>query len=434
MDSETLPPEDDKGRDASPDAAVAGAVMRGLPSEQGRPGDPRAVGFQDEPSQAHVESSATAIRAIATAITRPSRREATPLRVCFCHVRLAPRLPFNLFGFNIVAVDDEGGVRDALAPGEEVRYALVVNQPVAIQSEAALRFLFDLVERQGPLADVAAHRADFGDLPGLVASADMAAAETAWDALRLSSARAAEALTARAAAAGYALEVRYEVDPLPSRESVLQRIPALRKLYNNQEEVRDAVDRTVTMVQGRGGEIRGGTEQMRGLLQQHTTLLGVRQFFNQAIRDADVCGNGYVEFDFVGLDPLLRCLRPENVKVLGKEQFALTEGGRRRVLEQHVVHMQGLEQLESPYGISPWEPLLHLVQRDAILSNVRAFAQEAQRGRLSDNQQEQLSSLLRVVERAADDMKRTLETFLWFPRRGLPAPLADLYFNGQERM
>lgn len=438
-ESAAPPPTEDSGRDelepeSDVEAAASLTTIRGLPSERARPGDPRQVGFQTEPTAEHVARSSDAIRGIAAQATMAGSSNARPLRVCFCHTRLAPRLPFNLYGFHLVGIDEMGRVRDSLADDYEIRYAIVVNQPVSLQSEVAIRFLFDLVGRQGPIADVAAERRAFSDLPSLVATADAAAAQTAWDSLRFSLTHAVSTLEARARTAGYRLELRYEVDPLPTRAAVAERVPALRRLYNEQTEVRDAVDRTVTALALHRGEIRGGPEAVRALVQQQTALLGVRQFINQAFRDADVCGNGFLEFGFLGLDPRLQCLRPEAVEILGNDDFTIETSSGPVRLSNHVLHLRGLEQIESAYGISPWEPLLYVTQRDEIIRNVRRFASEARRRGLRDQQEEALEGLERVVVSFERQVQQSLDTLLWFPRQGLPEPSAALYFSGQERM
>lgn len=416
------------------DSDVARTTTRALPSERSRQGDPRQVGFQPSPSSEHLERAGEALQNVARLVTSPATSGLQTLQVCFCHVRLAPRLPFNLYGFHVVEVDDSGGVVDSISEDSEIRYAVIVNQPVAVQTDAAVRFLFDLVGRQGPIADVAAGRKGISDLPTLVADADSAAAEVAWDTLRLSVKQAASTLHSRAEAAGYRLVVRYERDPLPTRASVMKRVPALRLLYNDQEQVRDAVDRTVTALATDRAEIHGGPEEIRAMLQRHTSLLGVRQFLNQTVRDADMLGNGFLEFGFIGLDPTLRCLRTEDVEIGERGAFAVVTSQGREDVRNHVMHLRGLEQLESSYGISPWEPLLYLVQRKAHGESIRQFIAASRAGRVSDTDAERLSELSRVLGVIETQVKKSLDTLLWFPRIGLPPPSSDLYFTGQERL
>ncbi len=81
---------------------------RRLPSENSRPGDPRQVGFQAVPTDAHIERAATAAGEVADLVSMAAPSSARPLRVCFCLVALPPALPFNLFGFNVIGVSEEG--------------------------------------------------------------------------------------------------------------------------------------------------------------------------------------------------------------------------------------------------------------------------------------------------------------------------------------
>ena len=405
-----------------------------LPSERQRPGDPRVVGFQTEPSQEHVEQSAAAATELGALVTMAQPANARPLRVRFCHVRLPPRLPFNLYGFNIINISDDGELIDYFDTDEEILYALIVNQPVELQREASIVFLNDLIGRQGPIADVVAERRSLGELPDLAAAADTSSSEISMDTLRFSLEHAAEALKTRAAAAGYRLEIKYRLDPLPRREDVARRVPQLRHLYNTQKDIRQGVDRTVATIGGRPPELRGGDESLRGWVQQQTSLMGIRQFMNQCMRDADVCGNGYVDFGFLGLDPTLRCLKPQDVEVLPGDRYRLLSDPESRPLDR-VMHHRGLEQFDCPYGISPWEVVLYVNQRQSILDGVGKLARAALTNKsLTAEQQQRLEDTVRVAEAIERDTKNRLDRLLWFPRSRLRPVEGDLYFVGQEDM
>jgi hypothetical protein len=114
---------------------------------------------------------------ISDLVSMSGPQAARVLSVRFCHLRLPPRLPFNLFGFNILAVDADGDLVVDQARDQEILYALIVNQPVELQREVTIAFLNDLVGRQAVVADVAAERRDLADLPDLSASAADASAE-----------------------------------------------------------------------------------------------------------------------------------------------------------------------------------------------------------------------------------------------------------------
>jgi hypothetical protein len=402
-----------------------------LPSDRPRPGSTQQTGFQAAPSQEHVERSAEAARTLAGLVTAAASPASKPLRVRLCLVRLPQRLPFQLYGFHVLEIDERGEFVDEVE-GFEITYAIVSNQPVELQRETTVAFLNDLVGRQGPLADIVAGRRQFADLPALTAVVDAASAEAASDTLRFSIGHAADALKTRAAGLGYRLEVRFELDPLPLRDQVARRARQLRTLYDTNNDVRAAVDSTVAILGGEPMAIRGRNEEVRAWTQRHTALLGVRQFMNHTIRDAEVTGNGFLEFGFRGLDPTLRCLRPESVNVLGDEHFAVDamEGPRDT---GRVMHLRGVEQFDSKYGISPLEPLLYeLRQRQVILSVAEMARVVAASRDASEEVRRRSETTVRVTEALQRETERRMEQLMWFPRRRLRDVREDLYFSGQE--
>jgi hypothetical protein len=406
-------------------------TARPLPSERLRPGDTRRVGFQLYPGEEHVERSAAALRDLAERVSSATPTSARPLRIRLCLVRLAPGLPFELFGFHISGVSDDGEFRDDLGDDAEVVYAVVVNQPLDLQRETTIGFLNDLVGRQGPLADIVADRRDIGELPELTDAADAASAELAGDTLRFSLTHAVDALKTRAAGLGYRLEVSFAIDPLPAREDLIRRAPLLRRLYDTESDVRAAVDSTVAMLGGQPPALRGGPEQIRAAIQRQTALLGTRQFMNHALRDAEVCGNGFVEFGQSGLDPALRCLRLEDVE---QTDAGFAVGGERVSDDRHVLHLRGVEQFESPYGISPWEPLLFALQRRIMIESVIGRVEEmARRPDAPAEFLQHADAVARVKEGLEADTSKRLERLLWFPRLRLREIREDLYFSGSER-
>ncbi|HEY2768798.1 MAG TPA: hypothetical protein VGI76_11105 [Solirubrobacteraceae bacterium] len=152
------------------------------------------------------------------------------------------------------------------------------------------------------------------------------------------------------------------------------------------------------------------------------------------MRDADVCGNGYVDFGFLGLDPTLRCLKPEDVEILPGERYRLLSEQASRPLDR-VMHHCGLEQFDSPYGISPWEVLLYVNQRQSILDGIGKLARTTlTRGPLPVEQQQRLEDVIRVAEAIERDTRDRLDRLLWFPRTRLRPVRGDLYFAGHEDM
>jgi hypothetical protein len=404
---------------------------RVLPSESRRPGDPRPAGFQDAPDRNHLDSASEALTALVDAASM-SATAGRPLKVCFCNVRYAPGLPFNLYGFALQGVDEQtGALRDPIPEERELKYALVVNHPVELQRETALAFLFDLVQRQAPYQQVVSGARQIDELPQLTTEADATSAETSTDLMRFGWSTGAEALKRRAADFGYYLELRYQRDPFPTREETTQRIPALRRLYDENDVVRSAVDKTVSLVTGHGPELRAsGQETIRLFAQQSTVLSGLREFMNHTARDAHVCGNGYAQMGVFGGLPFVRCLPPERVEILGDKKVALHQGDGDTAIVTRVLHMRGLEQLDSPYGISDWEPLLQQLE---VAANTRKFVDTWKNRDLPPAQREELRRSERMAEYMERHTKERVDRLTEYPRLHLPEPVASLYFRGQER-
>jgi hypothetical protein len=408
-------------------------TVRSMPGDNRYPGDPRQIGFRAEPGERHVENAAETIRQLAAATDGTGAKNGEPLRVCLTLVRLPPGLPFNLFGFHLVEVDHAGTVQDQISADQEILYALVTNQPVAMLREIAVRFLLDLITRTIPIRQVVRDEQPVGALPRLIDETNATASDLAWD-LPPERPQAIDAIAEHAAAAELTLHVRFQLDPFPRQQDIAPRVSALRDLYNKEEMMRDAVDRTVSAIGARDGSLRGGREDVRAFVRQQLTLQGTRQFFNQVVRDAEVCGNGYLVGGFSGLDSEPRCLRPELVTVNADGRI-LEEAvdGIRSFSAREVAHFPGIAQLDSPYGISMLEPFLYAGTRRRIARSVRALnsdlpahAPESVRTRARE-----LLTLADLIERETDEQVRRL---LGFFSSTLQPASEDLYFPGQERL
>ena len=360
-------------------------------------------------------------------------RPGVPLPITLCHVRHPLRYPFRLYAFAPQAVDTNGNVQDPLASGE-VLYAVIVNLPVSLQCEAAIAYVYDLVLRQRPIAEVQAGRRKVDELPQLTADADAASAEAASDLLRFGWKRTASILQLRAAEAGFRMQVRFRRDPFPNREDVVRRMPALRRLYDHNAPARDLVDRTASAFARVDMEVRGGPEAARQSIQQATELASPRQFISHALRDADVCGNGYLQIGTFAGTPRFRCVRPDLVEVGNDGTLVEHRAGKQVVLGSGTMHHRGLEQLDSPYGISALEPLLFALNQLETSTRTRTFAQTGlQRGDLSGEVRDQLKRLLAVSDALDEQTAKQVAALTDMSSQFLPSPLRSLYFRGRER-
>lgn len=298
-------------------------------------------------------------------------------------------------------------------------------------------FLYDILFRQIAVADV--RRPDgptIGEVDTLVAAADAASHQEFADRIRVGWWHATRAIAQRAIAAGVALAVRYQVDVLPSRAEVVRRMPVLRRVYNEIESAREAVDTIVGMVGGRDPRITavGVPLAIEGKLQRHLSSLSIRQWITQTTRDAPVCGNGFLVISD-SPEPALYNLKPEEVEIIKDHQFRVIRDGVSHPVDGRVAHLRGIEQLESPYGMSILEPVLNHFQSSLVRADAVRTAERFSTGhnvpQYAQQWAEQTRELAARTHSAGDEF---LSTLLRYPRDQLPKAREGLYFPGQERM
>lgn len=405
---------------------------RALPSERSRDGDPRPAGFQDEPSTEHIAASSAALREVGAAVTMDPGTGGSLLRVTLCHVRHIIRYPFALYAFAPQAIDEHGEFEDAVGTGQ-ILYAVVLNVPVSLQREAALAYLYDLVLRQQPIADVRAGRRQLLEIPKLVTSAEEASAEASSDILRFGWQDAARQLQRRAADAGFRLEVDFQRDPFPDRGDLVRRMPALRRLYDTNEAVQRFVDGTASAFARATSAMRGGPEAARQSLQQAIELAGLRQFATQALRDADVCGNGYMTVGTLAGQPTVRCVWPDAVDIRPDGSLVEHRADGSVELPPGTLHHRGLEQIDSLYGVSPLEPLLFALRQGEIAARARAIGEAALAGASAGRVRERAREMVAMSETLEEDAARHVRQLTVLADRFLPPVARHLYLRGQER-
>jgi hypothetical protein len=416
-------------------ATVAiGMVDELLPSARFHGDDPRPVGFLLELPDSHVVASGAVLEEVAAAVT-PSHGGKSDLRVCLSSARYIPGTPFQLYSYHLVGFDDQGRVRDAVDAGEEVQYAFVINQPIEVQREAALWFLYELVFRQLALRapEAVANQAD------LIAAqaSDHARAEFRF---RILSGwrEAARSLAARATHDGLGLHVRYQRDPFPDRSSIVRRMPALRATYNSIELAHQFIDKMVSLVGGRDPRVvvGPGSNDVRTLLERRLLDMGLRHMVAQTTRDALVLGNGYLVMPASANEGPFN-LRPEAVKVTDDGDFVVlgNDGRESERLGAHVLHIKGVEQFDSPYGFSVLEVVVSewstRQTMDDVLSRTEALLA---RSKPTPEQAAYLKEVEALVSRHRDASDERLGRLLWYPRDWVPDAVDGLYLPGQEQM
>jgi hypothetical protein len=402
-----------------------------LPSVRFHADSPRPIGFVTELTDNHVTAAGRALEELA-ACFQGAENAAVEVRVCLCSTRYVPGLPEKLYSFHIISFDANGEpLDDEIAASQEIFCAFVINQPIEVQREAAVLFLYSLVFRQTAL------RASDADLskPDLIAAeAEERARREFSDRIRGGWRDAARSLTARAHHDGITLIVRYQIDPFPAREDIVRRMPALRNTYNSLAEAREFIDKVVSMIGGRDPRVSapGESEEVRAFVQRKLVELGVRHYMTQTLRDAEVLGNGYLVTPTTG-DAAPYALRPEQVEVRLDGQFVVNNNGSK-IVDGNVLHVKGVEQFTSPYGFSVLEVVLPewIARRrlDRVLQQVKLLGAKTVNP-IALGYQEELEKL---VERHRTDSDERLSKLLWYPRDWLPDAVSGLYFPGQERM
>jgi hypothetical protein len=402
-------------------------IAMALPSERYGRGDPRPIGFTSEPSPSRVSRTIGVLEEVAAAATMPGE---PTLSVCLTSVVLPAGLPFNLQAFALQEVDDDGRVTTDAAR-DEVLYAIVANQAVDLQREIAITSLFQLLGRQALVSAAMADSASLADLPARASTVDEERTERAGSQLRGDWRAAIQSLHAEAGAAGVVLGVRYAPDPFPDAEAVRRRYPALRRAYDELNVARDAIDRAVGVLATAPWKIVGGDEHQRRIVQEQVEAMQLSHFVAQGTRDGYALGDGYVLFG--GEAERIRALRPERVLLRDDRMFEQTPGGDKDVTEG-MVHIQGMTQLRSPYGVSLLELALNALRAHDHAVMLTEEAGRLRRRGLTINELHELQAQEDAAASVRADATGRLETLFAFFREQLPTPRTRLYFPGQERL
>jgi hypothetical protein len=420
---------------AAPDRKVT-TVAEILPSVRFENDDPRPVGFVATVDEGHLAAIDTALSDVADAVNEVTGQHEPTLRVRFSSVRYMPGLPFVLYGFHIPRIGDDGGFVDEVRASDEITYAVVANHAIEVQRETSVVFLYDLLFRQEALAPILRQSAAPPRLDQVVAAAEGQSQLEFADRIRSGWRHAAQALAKRALASGLPINARYEIDVLPNRADIVRRMPVWRQVYNDVALAREFVDKSVSMIGGRDPRIsaRGLTLEQEDKLQRHIASLGVRQRISQTQRDAEVCGNGYL-VTASGPEPAMYNLRPEEVEIVGPDDYRIVRDGDTKRPEGHVLHLSGIEQFRSAYGISRLEPLMGAYRGQKTMSHAKAFAQRVVAERPEDSPEAQWArSTLDLAERTLASTEERIGELLAYPRDWLDDAREGLYFSGQERM
>jgi hypothetical protein len=409
------------GSVASPEG-WASQYQRRLPSEDYVEGQLAPVGTSLQPDERHIARTADSLTHLASAF---SGGQGDVLSVRLCSFRLDPMLSPNLFGFHVYEFGSDGQPRDPFEPGATLLYAVVLNHSIELQQEIAALFLMQTVYRQHRQRELRASKMGTAQIDIEMATEDQRALEDLREArnpLDYSWGSLARQLHVRAADAQIRLEVQYEADVFPEREQIVNRIAWLRRIYDENDAVRASVDKLVSVVGAQEPAVRsrGGPSITRDRLQQLGGAMHFKYYLNQCLRDAEVTGNGYVAFHRT--EPVgLYNLRPEEVQLLPDGTFQVHGEHPSTLHGRHdVMHLRGIQQVHSLYGISLLEafmPSIVLLDKwDRIEATAASLAGDE---RAPKELREEATRHLELVARSRGPLLDRIPKMLWFPEQFL---------------
>jgi hypothetical protein len=432
------PEEEGDGSDLVARLVVTGtcdhmAIMRlPLPSElsQGQGDDPVVVAH---PSPVHLERSSEALSRVAATVgaataASPSLRS---LDIILSHANHQGLLSSRVFVFHLAPVTPDGEVHDPFEDGVPVKYIFFSNQPVATQVESAIVTMSKLVARQAHIARIKAGHADISDIDLRMVELDDVAQNQVIDVLRYGWHAAAEMVARQAEAARFALNVTYSPAAAPTREDVSLRIAALRRCYNLLPTAKEAVDRFVSAIAPRWQIVAPPEvpEAVRASTQQHFALGALNHHLAETLRNAFVVGNGYLAFNTAPPFPVYN-LRPEDAVDQGNGTAAPLHG-RPAV---HALHLRGLEQPGSVYGLGALELALPYLQQLDVFVEAATFARKILATPSQANKHDRANQYLELAERtkaSAQEMLRQVYAPIF---QFLPDPAPNLYFEGRDKL
>lgn len=381
------------------------------------------------PTLTHITESGEALERLANILSTASASfvpaEAKPLEVVLSHVDHQGMLSESLRLFPLMPVSNDGKVLDPFTAGGPLNIIAILNQPVGVQRESVLVYLSAQVARRVEIARLAGKPEEAQRIDQLMSQSDSATMNDVVDRLRHGWQEAAESIALQAASVGLQLRVRYLSTALPGREEVAQRMPTLRRAYNELAVFRGAVDRFVSYIASRG-QIVGSSETPEALrvqLQQDIDLPSLRRSTAELIRDSLVVGNGYMAFGSSAV-PGVYNLNPDTAIDPGDGQSVSPREGENPVA---ATHMRGLQQPQSLYGLGLAEVAVQCLQQQDI------FAEIDHKMRDYEPNPDQIRATTELRDRTLANADARLRT-VFSHMLGLPEPVASLYFDGRERL
>jgi hypothetical protein len=313
-------------------------------------------------------------------------------------------------------------------------YAVVANHPVGVQLEHTITFLARLIARRA-ITPESLEDDELSHTDATAMALDNTADLVVKDLLRSRGWRAAaETLRDRAAADGMPLSVEF-LPALLTPEQLRLQAPVLRRVYNESPHARSAVDILATLM-SQGMTTSGGSNAGVARFAHDFLDLGLsRNYVAHLVRDALVCGNGYLSYGSVP-DEDTRLMLPENVTIGGNGVFIeSTPDGD--VLHRNVIHMKGATQPGSLYGVSILEPLVVFqIQKEQALHWIARADTWAAEG-VPARHLTWAQSLLPLADRTLSTLEEQTQEIFGpvLARNTVKVRIpSDLYLDGSEAM
>lgn len=401
---------------------------RPLPAQAELLADPQRPGYQIDPTTEHQARSAQALQELASELSC-SKGERQPVKIKLHHLQnlFASVL---LFGFHLQHITAEGAFDYDRPQENTVHYAVIVNQPVPVQLQSTVDFVSQFLERQSTIERHLSDRS--ANIRGLLAEtnqADLDASARTIDELRFGWRESARRVAERAQSLALDISVEYSPNFLENHHDWKRRVPLLRYAYNQFQDFRSLIDRTVATIVTQRSRVEA-PEAIRKHLQQWSTVVSPEKYFAQALRDGLVLGNGYVAFQET--EPVgVYALRPErHIPTSTNTAKEITEQTKSHT---EVLPFSGFHQPTSQLGIGFAELLLnHLAQHEAIQ---RAIQEAEQLHTTSAAEARRTVDEYRALAEDHESARRSrVEELLGWWRHHTPSPPERLYFEGQELM
>lgn len=401
------------------------------------------------PSLSHADASSAVLAELADLATTAPRKGDKPIYVKISHVEHGAFLALELYGFavllatgstvewgNAPLLESKPAAMGIVAPQscsetEPFVHAVVINHPVEMQIKNTVAMLAMVLGRQEFVDTFDADK--FASLEAMASKIDSRTVVEIEDLLRgVGWREAVEMVRIRSLSAGRPLVVTYSTTLLSSDQIAL-RAPILRRVYNKIPEVRDAVDRVVTLL-SQGFYVTGsGPESIAAFARDSHDLWNSKTYLAHLARDALVCGNGYLSFGTLP-DEDVRLLRPEQVTIVDGRTVRVSAGSTSEVYKK-ILHERGAEQLGTPYGVSALEPFVqHLMEYEGyenLLTTAQAWLGDS---RVPEEIRERSVLHEKVALQAMSRIKGNIAKVLGAPSNLSVTVPRDLYFEGFEQM